>query len=82
MGNGNGGGRVYGCRDMWTAINLYNMLCEYCCVMRAANNKMCSSDIDMFIALYRSDRTHLKLSPIGNYHVKLTRERVEMYAYN
>ena len=30
--------------------------------MRGANNKMRSSDIDIFIALYTADRTHLRLS--------------------
>ena len=31
--------------------------------MRGANNKMGSSDIDIFIALHTADRTHLRLSP-------------------
>ena len=31
--------------------------------MRGVNNNICSSDIDIFIALYGSDRTHLRLSP-------------------
>ena len=39
---------------------------------------MRSSDIDIFVALYGSDRTYLRL----NYHVEVTRERVEMYPFN
>ena len=31
--------------------------------MRGANNKMGSSDIDIFMALYTADRTQLRLSP-------------------
>ena len=31
--------------------------------MRGANNKMCSSDIDIFMALYTADRTQSRLSP-------------------
>ena len=50
--------------------------------MRGANNKMCSSDIDIFIALYGSDRANLLLSPIGHYHVGFTREKGQMYPYN
>ena len=43
---------------------------------------MRSSDIDIFIALYTADRQHLRLSPIGNYYVGLTREKGQMYPYN
>ena len=58
------------------------MACEYCSVMRGANNKMRSSDIEIVIELYRADRTHLRLSPIGNYHIALKREKGQMYPYN
>ena len=50
--------------------------------MRGANNKMRSSDIDTFIALYTADRPHERLSPIGHYHVGFTREKGQMYPYN
>ena len=50
--------------------------------MRGANNKMRSSDIDIFIALYTADRAHLRLSPIGHYHVELKRRKEDMYPYN
>ena len=50
--------------------------------MRGASNKMRSSDIDIFIALYTADRAHLRLSPIGDYHVWFIREMGKMYPYN
>ena len=50
--------------------------------MRGANKRMRSSDIDIFIALYTADRPHLRLSPIGHYHVGFTREKGQMYPYN
>ena len=50
--------------------------------MRGANNKMLPSDIQIVIELYRADRTHLRLSPIGSYHVELKRRKGDMYPYN
>ena len=43
--------------------------------MRGVNNKMRPSDIEIVIELYRADRTHLRLSPIGHYHVGFTKEK-------
>ena len=50
--------------------------------MRGANNRMRSSDIDIFIALYIADKAHLRLSPIGHYHVGFTRKKGQTYPYN
>ena len=50
--------------------------------MRGANNKMRPSDIEIVIDLYTADRTHLRLLPIGHYHVGFTREKGQMYPYN